>query len=131
MAQAEKILRYSAAACQTDLPNPVRRSEMKRNTAQIVRMIDHAVIGYAPLLPVKLIVFPEFAHSAPVYLTAKELRDKLAVPIPNEHTAKIEEKARQYGIYIQTGSMLEADPEWPHAVFNTTCLIGPEGILYK
>ena len=27
--------------------------------------------------------------------------------------------------------MLEADPRWPGVVFNTTCLIGPEGILYK
>ncbi len=27
--------------------------------------------------------------------------------------------------------MLEADPRWPGVVFNTTCLIGPTGILYK
>jgi len=124
-------MHYYAAACQTDFPNPTRRDEMQRNTARMLRMIDHAVVGYAPLLPVKLVVFPEFAHSGPAYLTAKELRDKLAVPIPNEHTEQMHAKARQYGLYIQTGSMIEADPQWPHAVFNTTCLIGPEGILYK
>ena len=27
--------------------------------------------------------------------------------------------------------MIEADPRWPGVVFNTTCLVGPEGILYK
>jgi predicted amidohydrolase len=27
--------------------------------------------------------------------------------------------------------MLEEDPQYPGIVFNTTCLIGPEGILYK
>ena len=27
--------------------------------------------------------------------------------------------------------MLEEDPKWPGVVFNTTCLIGPEGILYR
>ena len=27
--------------------------------------------------------------------------------------------------------MIEWDPRWPDVVFNTTCLIGPEGILYK
>ncbi len=27
--------------------------------------------------------------------------------------------------------MIEADPRWPGVVFNTTCLIGPEGLLYK
>jgi formamidase len=124
-------LRYYAAACQTDLPNPVHRSEMKRNTARLALMIDHAVVGYAPFLPVRLVVFPEFAHSAPVFLTARELREKLAVPIPNEHTEAMLAKAREYDLYIQTGTMLEADPRWPHAVFNTTCLIGPDGILSK
>jgi formamidase len=127
----QETLKYYAAACQTDLPNPVARAEMKRNTDRMLRMIDDVVVGYAPLGRMKLVVFPEFAHSAPVYLTSKELRQKLAVPIPNEHTAKIQEKAQHYGIYVQTGSMLEADPNWPNAVFNTTCLIGPEGILYK
>jgi hypothetical protein len=56
--------------------------------------------------------------------------EKLAVPIPNEHTDRIA-TAKQDGLYIQTGSMIEQDPKWPGVVFNATCLIGPEGILYK
>ena len=60
-----------------------------------------------------------------------ELREKLAVPIPNEHTERLQAKAREHDVYIQSGSMIEADPRWPDVVFNTTCLIGPEGILYK
>ena len=27
--------------------------------------------------------------------------------------------------------MIEVDPRWPDVVFNTTCLIGPEGLLYQ
>jgi hypothetical protein len=27
--------------------------------------------------------------------------------------------------------MLEVDAKWPGHLFNTTCLVGPEGILYK
>ena len=27
--------------------------------------------------------------------------------------------------------MLEEDPKWPGVVFNTTCLIGPDGMLYQ
>jgi predicted amidohydrolase len=57
--------------------------------------------------------------------------DKLAIPVPNEHTDRLQRKAGEHDIYIQSGSMLEVDPRWPHVVFNTTCLIGPEGILYK
>ena len=124
-------LRYSAAACQTDLPNPVARQEMSRNTDRIVSMIDSAVAGSAPFLPVRLIVFPEFAHAAPVFETAAELIEKLAVRIPNEHTERLVERARRHDVYIQSGSMLEIDDRWPGHVFNTTCLIGPEGILSK
>jgi formamidase len=124
-------LRYSAAACQTDLPNPTDRGQMRASTERMLAMIQAAVDGSAPFLPVRLIAFPEFAHAAPVFSTAGELRRVLAVPIPNEHTDRIERKARELGVYVQTGSMLEVDPRWPDAVFNTTCLIGPEGLLYK
>ncbi|HEX8398606.1 MAG TPA: nitrilase-related carbon-nitrogen hydrolase [Pyrinomonadaceae bacterium] len=124
-------IRYSVAACQTDLPNPLERSEMRQNTARMLSMIDSAVLGSAPFLPVKLVVFPEFAHAAPVYATAAELIKKLAVRIPNEHTELLEQKAREHNIYIQTGTMLEIDPKWKNALFNTTLLIGPEGVLYK
>jgi len=65
----EECLKYYAAACQTDLPSPLNRAEMKRNTERILRMIDHAVVGYAPFMPVKLVVFPEFSHAAPAYLS--------------------------------------------------------------
>src|ERR1041384_5038546 len=124
-------IRYSVAACQTDLPNPIERRQMRANTDRMLAMIDSAVAGSAPFLPVRLIVFPEFAHCAPVFETVAELIEKLAVPIPNEHTERLEEKAREHGVYIQSGSMLEVDSKWPGRVFNTTCLIGPEVLLYK
>ena len=124
-------LRYAAAACQTDLPNPVDRAQMRASTDRMLAMIDDALLGAKPFLPVRLVVFPEFAHSAPVFETVAELLEKLAVPIPNEHTDRVATKARQEGIYVQTGSMIEADPKYPGVVFNATCLVGPEGILYK
>ena len=124
-------IRYSAAACQTDLVNPLDRAQMSANTDRMLAMIDAAVAGAAPFLPVRLVVFPEFAHAAPIYPTVDQLRQHLAVPIPNEHTARLQAKAREHDVYIQSGSMIEADPRWPDVLFNTTCLIGPEGILYK
>jgi formamidase len=124
-------IRYAAAACQTDLRNPTDRGAMRSNTDRMLSMIDAAVAGSAPFLPVRLVVFPEFAHAAPIFPTAEELRRTLAVEIPNEHTERLHRKAREHGIYIQSGSMIEIDARWPGALFNTTCLIGPEGILYK
>jgi hypothetical protein len=80
------IIRYAAAACQTDQPNPLDRAGMQKNTDRMLAMIDAAVAGSAPFLPVRLVVFPEFGHAAPVYATLDELRTHLAVQIPNEHT---------------------------------------------
>ncbi|MFN8062922.1 MAG: nitrilase-related carbon-nitrogen hydrolase [Vicinamibacterales bacterium] len=127
----DAVIRYAAAACQTDSPNPIGRLQMRANTDRVLQLIDAAVAGSAPFLPVRLVVFPEFAHAAPVFPTLAELRDKLGVPIPNEHTDRLHAKARELGVYIQSGSMLEIDPKWPRALFNTTCLIGPEGLLSK
>ena len=124
-------LRYSVAACQTDLPNPLDRSGMRANTDRMLAMIDAAVAGAAPFLPVRLVVFPEFAHAAPVYPTVEQLLDQLAVPIPNEHTDRLVMKAREHGLFVQTGTMLEVDDRWPGVVFNTSCLVGPRGILYR
>jgi predicted amidohydrolase len=94
-------------------------------------MIDRAVVGYRPFFDVRLVVFPEFAHAAPVYETVDELADKLAVPVPNEHTDHYVAKANELSVYAQTGTFLESDPSWPGVVFNTTCLIGPDGVLSK
>src|SRR5947209_3603403 len=124
-------IRYSVACCQTDMPNPIERKAMRANTDRMLSMIDSAVAGSAPFLPVRLVVFPEFAHAAPVFPTVEELRQKLTVPIPNEHTDRLSAKAREHDLFIQSGSMLEEDPRWPGAVFNTTCFIGPEGVLSK
>jgi predicted amidohydrolase len=125
------LIRYAAAACQTDLPNPSDRTAMRANTDRIVEMIDAAVGGSVPFLPVRLVVFPEFAHAAPIYTTVAELLKHLTVPIPNEHTERLADKAAEHDIYIQSGTMLEEDRRHPGVVFNTTCLIGPRGILYK
>jgi formamidase len=124
-------LRYAVACVQTDFPCPRKREEIRARVDRMLEMVDLAVAGYRPFFPVRLVVFPEFAHAAPVYVTARELREHLAVPIPNEHTDRYAAKARALGVYIQTGTFLEADPRWPGVVFNATCLIGPEGILAR
>ena len=52
-------IRYSAAAGQVDMPNPIERKQMRVNTDRMLSMIDSAVAGSAPFLPLRLIVFPE------------------------------------------------------------------------
>jgi formamidase len=127
----DSIDRFYAAACQLDMPNPAKRDEIAGRVERMLELIDQAVEGYEPFFDVRLVVFPEFAHAAPIYPTVEELLDTLAVPIPNEYTQRYHEKAKQLGIYIQTGTFLEKDSRWPGHVFNTTCLIGPKGIVSK
>jgi predicted amidohydrolase len=123
---------YYAAACQTSFPCPSTRDEIAERTQHMCNMAEHAIIGYEPFHDVRLLVFPEFAHAAPIYDSVAKLRDRLAVPVPNEHTDKYAALCRKHGCYIQTGSFLEVDPAYgDEIVFNTTVLIGPKGVLSK
>ena len=122
---------YYAACCQTDFPCPADRSEIGERTGRMIAMIEQTVAGYEPFFDVRLVAFPEFAHAVPIYDSVAKLRDRLAVPIPNEHTDAYAAMAKRLGCYIQTGTFLEADPDYADVVFNTTCLIGPEGLLSR
>ncbi len=122
---------YYAAACQTAFDCPKDRSEISDRVARMLAMAEGAIIGYEPFFDVRLLVFPEFAHAAPIYESVAKLRDRLAVAIPNEHTDRYVSFCAKYGCYIQTGSFLEIDENRPDVVFNATLLIGPTGILTK
>lgn len=122
---------YYAAACQTDFACPATRSEIAERTSRMCSLAEQTIVGYEPFHDVRLLAFPEFAHAAPIYDSVKKLRDRLAVPLPNEHTDRYQRICRNYGCYIQTGTFLEADPDFPDAVFNTTVLVGPDGVLTR
>ena len=94
-------------------------------------IIEQTIVGYEPFFDVRLLAFPEFAHTVPIHDNVEQLLADVAVELPNEHTAVYEELARRYGCFIQTGTFLERDPAWPGHVFNTTLLIGPGGILAR
>ena len=122
---------YHAAACQTAFPCPRNREQIADRTRLMCDMVGRTVTGYEPFFDVRLFVFPEYAHGAPVYETVHELREHVAVEVPNEHTAQLEKTARKYGVYIQSGTFIEMHPDYPDAVFNTTVLVGPDGILSR
>ncbi len=122
---------YYAAACQTSFSCPARREEIGSRVKRMCEIVEHTIVGYEPFFDVRLLAFPEFAHAAPIYDTVEKLRNRLAVELPNEHTDRYQALAKKYGCFIQTGSFIEHDPTYSGVVFNTTLLIGPEGILLK
>ena len=123
--------RYYAACCQTDFPCPSDRDEIGERTRRMCAMAEQTIVGYEPFHDVRLLVFPEFAHAAPIYDSVEMLRQRLAVEVPNEHTDAYQALAAKYGCLIQTGSFIETDPDWPDVLFNTTCLVGADGVLSK
>ncbi|MCK4661110.1 MAG: nitrilase [Phycisphaerae bacterium] len=123
--------RYYAAACQTDFPCPSNRDEIIVRTKRMCELIEQTIVGYEPFFDVRFFVFPEFAHAAPIYDSVRKIQNHLAVEVPNEHTDRYARVAGKHGCYIQTGTFLETDPAYPDVVFNTTALVGPEGLLAK
>ena len=106
---------YYAACCQTDFPCPADRDEIADRTRRMCAMAEQTIVGYEPFHDVRLLVFPEFAHAAPIYDSVEVLTRRLAVPVPNEHTGRYQELAARYGCYIQTGTFIEVDPDNPAA----------------
>jgi len=66
-------MRYHAAAIQTAFETPKDRSAIADRVARMCAMAESTVGGYEPFFDVRLIAFPEFAHTPPCYLTVKEL----------------------------------------------------------
>jgi len=124
-------MRYYAAACQTDFPCPASRDEIAPHAKRMCELAEQTITGYEPFFDVRLLIFPEFAHAAPIYDSIEKLREHLAIEVPNEHTDRYTRLTAQYGCYIQTGTFLEVDRDYPDTVFNTTVLIGPGGVLSK
>lgn len=122
---------YYAAACQTNFPCPTERAEIADRTRRMCEMAEQTILGYEPFFDVRLLAFPEFAHAVPIHDTPAKLLQHLAIPVPNEHTERYHALARKYGCYIQTGTFLERDDNYPGTVFNTTVLVGPQGVLAK
>ena len=123
--------RYYAAACQTDFPAPTHRREIRDRVRRMTEMATQTVVGYEPFFDVRLLVFPEFAHTVPIHDEPAKLLEHLAVELPNEHTDAYAAVCREHGCWIQTGTFLERDDRWPGHVFNTTVLVGPDGVLAK
>lgn len=123
--------RYYAAAIQTDLPALDNREGLTRRCAELATLGWQTVEAYAPVFDIRLLVFPEFAHQAPVFPDAKTLHEKLAIELPHSCLEPYLSLASELGIYLQTGTFLERDPKYPGHVFNTTLLIGPQGLLSR
>jgi len=130
---SQEVTRYSVVAIQTANPSAFDKTQLMKNLQRNIELIDVAMMGYGFYgFPIKLMAFPEFTILGLPYFTTHEyIENGLVTTVPGEVTEKYVEAAKKYNVYISTGSFTEYDPEYPKHVFNTVCLVGPEGILVK
>ncbi len=95
------------------------RSDKEANLATAERLIDEAAEKGA-----RLVGLPEYVS----YLGPKDMHEESAEPIPGPTTERFAAKARQHGIYLLGGSILERS-DTPGMYFNTSTFFGPDGQL--
>ena len=97
------------------------RDGIRVNLERALRMIDFGV-GYAWELPARLVVFPEYflqgvttpgkgEHGIDSFM-------KKAITFDGPEIAALADKAREYGLYIAGGGVVEKVPEFPDRWFK-------------
>ncbi len=126
----EKVEKYTALVVQPEVTVARTRDDIYKNLDRYCNLIDFGV-GYFYELPVRLIVFPEYFLQG--VTTPGKGEDgleefmKKAITIPGPETDVLAEKAKEYGLFIAGGGIVEKVPEFPDRWFNTAFIIGPTG----
>ena len=122
---------YAAAIQPRVIGGCMDKDAVAKNLAHACELIDRAIDGASQTTKgqaPKLIGFPEsFLHGfGPARKRSYETNSRMARRIPGEETARLGEKAKEYGAYI-AGSMFEVDSDYPNIFFNTGFIIDPTG----
>ncbi|WP_136162531.1 nitrilase-related carbon-nitrogen hydrolase [Sphingomonas flavalba] len=125
-----KIKKYTGLVIQPHVKVAETRDEIMINLDRVCKMIDFGV-GYNWELPARLVVLPEYFLQG-VTTPGKgehglEEFMKKAITIPGPEIEILAKKAKQYGIYISGGGVVEQLPEFPDRWFNAAFIIGPDG----
>ena len=126
----EKVEKYTALVAQPEVTVAKTRDDIYKNLDRYCHLIDFGV-GYFYELPVRLVVFPEYFMQG--VTTPGKGEDSLeefmkkAITIPGPETDVLAEKAKEYGLFIAGGGVVEQVPEFPDRWFNTAFIMGPTG----
>ncbi|MCS7259427.1 MAG: carbon-nitrogen hydrolase family protein [Anaerolineae bacterium] len=93
--------------------------ERDANLARALQLIEQAARRGA-----ELVVLPEYV----TFLGALERFAEAAETVPGPTTEALAACARQYGIYLHTGSLIERSPV-NGRFYNTSCVLDPQGAL--
>ncbi len=127
---SKRIDKYTALVIQPEVTVAEDRVGIRKNLDRVCNMIDFGV-GYFLEVPVRLVVLQEYflqgvttpgkgEHGIDSFM-------KKAITIPGPEMDALGAKAREYGLYIAGGGVVEQVPEFPDRWFNTAFVIGPTG----
>ena len=132
-AAAGALDRYAVVAIQTAFGSAPDASAVERNLDRVVELIEGAVWAYSQWgAPVRLVCLPEFCLQGIPYYARDELeRHGVLLRTDGPELGRLARCAREHGIHIHCGTILEGDDAYPGLVFNTTVLIGPDGPVLR
>jgi len=129
----ELYSKYGVVCVQVATPNAYSKADADKNLQHAFAMVRKAVKqNIFTGEPVKLAALPECVIHGFPYSTNKEYLDSgVYVHIPGPETEAFIALAKELDIIIVTGSMFEHDPKYPAQIFNTCCIVSPDGLLLK
>ena len=126
----EKIDTYTALVVQPEVTVVEDREGIRKNLDRVCNLI-HFGVGYYWEVPVKLVVLPEYFMQGVGTPGKGEsgIKDQMkkAVTIPGPEIDQLGAIAKEYGLFICGGGVVEEVAEFPGRWFNTNFIVGPSG----
>ncbi len=125
-----QVEKYTALVIQPEVTMARTKDDIYKNLERVCQLIDFGC-GYFWEVPARLVVLPEYFMQGVTTPGAGEdgLQEfmKKAIRIPGPETDILAAKAKQYGLYIVGGGVVEVLDEFPDRWFNTNFIVGPTG----
>ena len=126
----EKIDTYTALVVQPEVTVVEDREGIKKNLDRVCNLI-HFGVGYYWEVPVRLVILPEYFMQGVGTPGKGEsgIKDQMkkAVTIDGPEIGQLGAIAKEYGLYICGGGVVEEVKEFPDRWFNTNFIVGPSG----
>ncbi|MDG1987115.1 MAG: nitrilase-related carbon-nitrogen hydrolase [Halieaceae bacterium] len=126
----EKIDTYTALIVQPEVTVVEDRVGIKKNLDRVCNLI-HFGVGYYWEVPVRLVILPEYFMQGVGTPGKGEsgIKDQMkkAVTIDGPEIGQLGAIAKEYGLYICGGGVVEEVKEFPDRWFNTNFIVGPSG----
>ena len=126
----EKVDTYTALVVQPEVTVVENREDIKKNLDRVCNLI-HFGVGYYWEIPVRLVILPEYFMQGVGTPGKGEsgIKDQMkkAVTIDGPEIGQLAAIAKEYGLYICGGGVVEEVKEFPDRWFNTNFIVGPTG----